>query len=217
MQKNMKRFVFFCVTLFAIIGCITFLAWHFKADLLANILAKHLKVPVSIQSLYISEQHINISKTFIGSVPNAQTPFSFKCDNIDIQTNLSQIQATPLTINYLKMDNITIGLEYFPDGSTNWSLMLNSNSSSVARPFQIDKLILQNITVIITKSSGQVTQYPTIPLLILSNINSADQPISEIEKAIFKIILQNVMQKLDILFNPQQIPVLNPLQNFPKW
>lgn len=215
----MKRFVFFCIILVAIITSVSFLFWHFKTEILANTLSKQLKVPVTIESLDLSKNQINISQIFIGSVPQAKTPVSFQCNNINIQTNLYEIQSSPTTIDRLEMDNITIGLEYFSDGSTNWSIMLsqNSNTNTATKPFQINTLVLNKITVIITKPSGQVTRYPTIPQLVLTNINSTDQPIEEIEKAIFKIILQNVMQKLNILFNPQKSPILNPLQNLPSW
>ena len=86
--------------------------------------------------------------------------------------------------------------------------------------YLIKKLILTHLTVELVQANGKVQRFPTIQRMEFHNISSETGfPIDEIEKAIFKMMMQELMQKfnLDDLLNPfKAVPENSPLKYLPQ-
>ena len=99
------------------------------------------------------------------------------------------------------MDDLFINLENQKNGETNWNQILSHRSSkpSPNRHYLIKTLIMRNLNVQVTQAGGQVKLYPALARLEFHNISDQTGfPISEIEKAIFNQMMQELYQKLDL-------------------
>ena len=64
-----------------------------------------------------------------------------------------------------------------------------------------------------TKADGSFKRYPTIPRMEFHNISSETGfPISEIEKAIFDLVMKDLFRKLQL---DQLLRTIDPLKNLP--
>ncbi len=192
------------------------LGWFARTDLAAHFISSHLKVPVAIQSLDLTKTNIDISNLWIGTPSKSRTSTSFSAKTIEVDTKTTQILSNPLLIDKIEISNIFVGIEYYKNKSTNWTYMLGNDEAngrqSRGRDYLIRTLILKNLTVEVVESNGQKKQYPTIARMEFHNINSETGiPIQEIEKAIFKLMMKDIIDK----FNLINIPGNTPLKYLP--
>lgn len=193
------------------------LAWENKSRLAAHFISNHLHAPVTIQSLDIEQTQIDIANLWIGTPRHFRTSTSFSAETIEVDTNVKQILDDPLIIDKIDISNIFVGLEYLRNGETNWSYMLKttSPSSKKGRDYLIRTLVLENLTVEVTQANGQKKRYPTIPRMEFYNISSETGfPVAEIEKAIFNLMMKNILDKFNLL-KQLPIPSNSPLKVIP--
>jgi len=207
--------IFGCLGALLVLILITsWIVWESKASVAAHFISINLKAPVTIQELDVGKTKIDISTLWIGTPSHSKTSTSFSAKTIEIDTNVLDVLDNPLIIDRIDISNIFVGLEYFDNGRTNWDIMLKGASSEKAqgRDYLIRLLVLENLTVEVTQADGQKKRYPTIERMEFHNIsNETGFPIKEIEKAIFKLMMKNIMDKYN-LFN---LPVDSPLKFLP--
>lgn len=210
------------VLLLIIFGALiaSWIAWENKARLAAHYISNHLHVPVSIQTLDIEENQIDLTNLWIGTPFRSHTSTSFSAETVEIDTNIRQALDNPLIIDRIDIANIFVGLEYYENGQTNWDYMLNSPSEKSGekkgRDYLIRTLVLENLTVEVTQANGQKKRYPTIPRMEFHNISSETGfPIKEIEKAIFNLMMKDILQKFNLFKQLPNLPVNSPLKYLP--
>lgn len=187
----------------------SWLVWEKRTSIAAHFLSKHLGVPVDIQNLDVTKTKIDIQDLWIGTPSDSRTATSFSAKTIDISTNTTKILQNPLIIDQITIANIFVGLEYSQDGTTNWTHMLGDADSSKAkgRDSLIRTLILENLTVEAVQENGRKKRYPTIRRMQFHNIsNETGIPIGEIEKAIFRLMMKDLMDKLNLFQQPLDLP-----------
>lgn len=213
----MRKFIIFIVCFCLAVLVLSWLAWENKARLAAHFISNHLHVPVKIESLELEKTQIDITSLWIGTPRYSKTSTSFSAETIEVDTNVNQILNNPLIIDKIVIANIFVGLEYFDNGQTNWSYMLDtpSQTEKKGRDYLIRTLVLENLTVEVTQANGQKKRYPTIPRMVFHNINSdSGFPVKEIEKAIFNLMMKDILDKFNLL-KQLPIPSNSPLKIIP--
>lgn len=212
----MKIFKFIALLIIVAIAA-AWIAWETKAQLLSHFISNHVRAPVTIQTLDMTKTQIDISNLWIGNPPRSRTATSFSAETIEIDTELYQIMNDPLIIDRIDIANIFVGLEYYANGETNWTIMLNEPSGQKkGRDYLIRTLILENLTVEVTQANGQKKRYPTIERMEFHDISSdTGFPVKEIEKAIFNLMMKNIIDKFNLLKQPLNIPGNAPLKYLP--
>ena len=199
--KNVKKLLFSLVLLITILAIIALLAWNAKASVAASILHRHLGTPVTIESLDLTRQSATIANLSIGNPPHYQSSTSFTARTIDITTTLDQLRANPLLIDEIVMDDLFINVETQKNGETNWNEILSHRQTkpSTGRHYLIKTLIMRNLNVSVTSAGGETKRYPALARLEFHNISDETGfPVSEIEKAIFNQMMQNLYKQLDL-------------------
>jgi hypothetical protein len=199
----MKKVLLVVAIAFAAIVAVALLAWINRSSLAARMISKTLHVPVKIQALEFSPGQALIANLWIGNPPRSKTKTSFSTERIDFAGSWRQLRADPLTIDQIVLSQIFVGIEIYDSNSkdNNWARMLKQDKPGATsdRDYLIRRLVLNNLTVRVTQPNGTVKTYPTIPRMEFRNISSATGfPIEEIEKAIFKMVLKDLFQQLNL-------------------
>lgn len=198
-----------------------FFAWSIKTELVAGFLSHTLRVPVSLGLLEVRSESAEISRLWIGTPLHSRTNTSFASQDILITAPTGNYVRNPMIIDAIDVNNILVGIEnYNANGSdNNWSRMMGDGPSAKPsdRQWLIRRITLRNLTVVVTDVKGVQKRYPTIPQITLTNVSSESGfPISEIEKAIFNLMLQDLIRQLDLnqiiqQIAPQYVPKGVPL------
>ena len=99
---------------------------------------------------------------------------------------------------------IFLGIEFYSNNpeDTNWTRILNHRPKTPkkdSKDYLIKYLKIDSLTVSVTKPDGKTQVYPSLHNLEFHNIsNKTGFPIDQIEKAIFKLVLQSVIEKYGI-------------------
>lgn len=212
-MKKVLIVVFACILIsFALLG----VAWMQKTTILAHFLSKQMHVKVSLQSLDITRELTTLTNLWMGNPRHSTTTTSFSSSLIEIAQDPLDILNNPLIIDRIDISDISVGIEYYPDNQTNWNYILRSNSPKIrkGRDYLIRTLVLNNLSVIVTAANGKETRYPAIERMEFHDISSdSGFPIEEIEKAIFKKVMQNIFDKY--LFKPFQNIPNSPVKYLP--
>lgn len=216
-SESMRKFIKIILALILILVAVSWIAWGTKTQILARYLSGHLRVPVTIGSFELTKTQIDISSLWMGTPLRSKTSTSFTAETIEIDTELSQFMSDPLIIDRIEITNIFVGLEYYANGETNWSLMLKApDRPKKERDYLIRTLVLENLTIEVTQANGQKKRYPTLARMEFHDISSdTGFPISEIEKAIFNQMIKNLLDKFNLLKTPLNVPGNAPLKYLP--
>jgi hypothetical protein len=125
-----------------------------------------------------------------------------------------------LIIDQIEIANIFVGLEYYENGSTNWDTILSGANppSSKDKDYLIRTLVLENLTVEVTQANGQKKRYPTIARMEFHNLSKETGfPVNEIEKAIFNLMMKNILDKFNLFKQPLNLPTKSPLRYLPNF
>jgi hypothetical protein len=214
----MRKFMKIILAFILILVAVSWIAWETKTQILARYISGHLRVPVTIGSFEVTKTQMDISSLWIGTPFRSKTSTSFTAETIEIDTEISQIMNDPLIIDRIEIANIFVGLEYYANGQTNWSIMLNEPvKPKKGRDYLIRTLVLDNLTIEVTQANGQKKRYPTLAQMEFHDISSdTGFPINEIEKAIFNQMMKNLLDKFNLLKTPLNIPSNGPLKYLPE-
>jgi hypothetical protein len=219
-MKRLLAALLICLALVLMAG---FIVWARKAEFASYLLSRQLKTPTSIQALHITRDHATLIRFWIGNPPGSKTQTAFASDQVEIDTTLSQLMGNPLIIDQIEINNIFFGLELYDKSGndTNWNRMLSSSTPQgpTDRKWLIRRLVLTNLSVEVVQPNGQIKRYPTIARMEFNNISSESGfPVEEIEKAIFNMVLKDILRQIDLpsLIRqfapqvPQGIPFFSP-------
>ncbi len=176
------------------------IAWIQKTAIFAHFLSDEMRVKVTLQDLDITKRNITLTNLWIGNPPSSKASTSFSSQWIELNTHPTFIFDNPMIIDQITISDIDIGIEYYEDQTTNWDYILRSTARRKKdKNYLIRTLILTNLTVTVTSKNGTKKQYPTIDRMEFHNISSESGfPVEEIEKAIFKKVMQNLFDKLNL-------------------
>jgi len=210
----MRKCILIIACLLLVLCAASWLAWASKANILAQFLSRHMHVPVTIQTFDLAKTSAEIDQFLMGNPPRSKTASSFSAQTTAIKADMTQILANPLIIDQIEISNIFVGVEYYKDGSTNWDYILKTKApKKQGRDYLIRTLVLENLTVEVTSADGKTKRYPTLKRMEFHNISSASGfPIAEIEKAIFKLVMQDIFKQFDLL---QKLPINSPIKYLP--
>ncbi|MEN9654926.1 MAG: hypothetical protein RL235_1038 [Chlamydiota bacterium] len=220
----MKKLFFFASLLIVIVAFAGWLAWVNRTTFIAYMISSHLRVPVLIEQLELNTTTAEIDQLWIGNPSGFRTKTAFSAARGVGVSSWSKLRGDPLIIDAITISNIFVGLEYNKSKTSNWDMILQKEKKKVdskpPRDYLIRKVVLENLTVAVTDPGGKTKEYPTIARLEFNNISSQTGfPIEEIEKAIFNLMMQKILQQ----FNPQQLikdwaplPKGTPLPFLPK-
>ncbi|MBS0625922.1 MAG: hypothetical protein JSS32_07725 [Verrucomicrobia bacterium] len=193
-------------------------AWGNRTHIVSNFLAKQLHIPVKIRSLKLGMDQSQFIRLWAGNPTQSKTQTSFSADQVEIDLSLKKILTDPLIIDLIEMDNIVVGIEFYNlDGSNNnWSHILTKSKkkqSQKARNFLIKSLVLKNITVQITQADGSVKRFEPIERIEFANIsNQEGLPLSDIEKLLFRLMMQDVFKRVNL---NQLLQTISPFEYVP--
>lgn len=214
----MKKFLLGAALLILILlGAIVYL-WGARTTVVAHFLSRQLNVPVTIRQLEIGARRAEIDRLWIGNPSGSRTSTSFSSELMTIDSTLNQILGNPLIIDEIDIADIFVGIEFYDASGkdNNWSRILDVDhikKNQGSKDYLIRRLVLTNLTVQVTKADGSVKRYPTIPRMEFHNISSETGfPISEIEKAIFDLVMKDLFRKLQL---DQLLRTIDPLKNLP--
>jgi hypothetical protein len=224
MHQAMRKFLFYLLLLALGICIAAVLAWTNKKTILTHFLSKQLHTAVTIQSFDVSKTGADIDQIWVGNPPPSKTPTAFSARSFSVAATMDEILESPLTIESIDISDIFVGIELYGKGKedSNWSHILQTNhkESKSSRPYLIRNLTLRNLTVEMTTADGKTKRYPTIKKIEFHNIsNETGFPLEEIQKAIFKLMLQDLFKQLNLdqliqgLF--PNVPVQAPLKLLP--
>lgn len=177
------------------------LCWVNRASLAAHHLQKKLKVPVKIASLDFGSQQATIANLWIGNPSRSKTPTAFSARDIEIDASWKGVRGNPLIIDQIVLEKIFVGIEIYGGKETNWGHILSRREKKTKPPrdYLIRKLTIRNLTVQVTQADGSAKTYPTIQEMEFNNISSETGfPIEEIEKAIFNLMMQEILRKFGL-------------------
>ena len=203
----MKKVLGVLILILAVLGVGGGLAWLNRSSVVAKILQSHLGVPVYLSSLDLTTTNAVFNQLIIGNPPRFHSPSAFSARVIGVISTIPQIRGNPLIIDEIDMSDLLITIEKSPNkDTTNWKEILKQKSKPSDRHYLIRTLTLRNLTVQVVNADGSRKKYPTLDYMEFHNISDETGfPISEIEKAIFNRIIQDVFQKFDDIqkmFNP---------------
>jgi hypothetical protein len=207
----MRKILLILSTLLLALLAAATLLWTFRESVAAHMLSRKLHVPVTIQTLDLTKTSAEMAHLWIGNPPHSKSSAAFTAERLAIGATLSEVLGSPLTIDAIEIDNIFIGIEiYGHKNDTNWSYILKEDRASTSKKdYLIRKLSFRNLTVEVTGADGRTKRYPTIQHMEFRNISSQTGfPLSEIEKAIFNLMMKDLFKKLNL---DQLIDSLNPL------
>ena len=199
----MKKILVVAAIFIAALLAATVLVWSSRKTVACYYLTKGLHVPVSMNTLDIASGQASITKFWIGNPPLSRTKTAFSSEIIDINTTFKKIVANPLVVDRIALNQVFVGVEIY-NGKTkdnNWNHIASQdkNSSSKGRDYLIKTLVLDNLTVRVTQPDGSSKTYPTIKHMEFHNISSETGfPIDEIEKAIFNLVIKDLIRQLNL-------------------
>ncbi len=198
MKKCLAALVICILVLFGLAG----ITWVQKTAVFVHLLSKEMKVKVALENLDITKKNTTLTNLWIGTPPSSKTSTSFASRLIEIIANPKVVLENPMIIDKISISDISIGVEYYPDQTTNWDYILSTKApkkKNKGKDYLIRTLILTNLRVTVVSSDGKKKQYPTIERMEFHNISSdSGFPIAEIEKAIFKKVMQDLFDKLNL-------------------
>lgn len=203
----MKRTIIITTLIILSLALIAWVGWARKAGIAAQILEKHLGVPVSLQSLELTRQGGTLSNLVVRNPRGYRSPSAFTAETIAVDTTWKQLRSNPLTIDRIEMSNLLITIEESRSGPTNWDKILGNAppKSSSHRHWLIKALILNNLSVQVVQANGQIKQYPTLARMEFYNLtDETGFPVDAIEKAIFNEVMKNLLRNFNLqkLLNP---------------
>jgi hypothetical protein len=218
----MNKFLALVALLIVLLASLTGLIWMNRASVASHFISKQLHAPVAMDKLDITKNQATLSNFWIGNPPGFKTKTAFASDTIQIDATYRELTGDVLTINQIELSQIFVGVEMYKGKDNNWSRIAKKDAEPTkkGRDYLIRTLILNNLTVRMTQADGSVKTYPTIPRMVFYNISSQTGfPISEIEKAIFNLIIQDLFKKLNLdlldTLNPTSIPIAPALKALP--
>lgn len=177
------------------------LCWVNRASVAARHLQKQLKVPVQIASLDFETGKATASNLWIGNPRRSKTQTAFSAQYIEIGATLKELRGNPLTIDEIALEEILVEIEMYGGKESNWSYILShrKKKASQSRDYLIRKLVIRNLTVQVTQADGSSKTYPMIDEMTFYNISSETGfPVDEIEKAIFNLMMQEILRKFGL-------------------
>ncbi len=207
------------IILILIIACI--ILWTNRENIVAHYISKSLNnTPVSIKKIKYKNQIFMIRDLFIGNPRGSKTKTAFSSKTIDIDASYKALRAKNMVIESIELSDIFIGIEMYNESGSqnNWSKILKKDPSkkdTEGRHYLIKKLTLRNLTIVVTDSQGRQTRYPSLDHMVFYNISDKTGfPIEEIEKAIFNLVLQQVMKEYGLEFLQKTLKKFLPLPIF---
>jgi hypothetical protein len=225
-MKIFKRILglFIIVFLIALFSLYTYLP-----GIVAKKIEKTTQVPVSIRSLGISLNEIEVNQFLMSNISGSILPIALNIDEVSIETPVTQFLKNETNINKIVCDNFFIGLEFNSksDYRGNWTVIVNnmnqdsSSKSPSEKVINIRKLILNNVDIhLVYKDKPKQIQKLKINRIELDNLSTAgDFPIKQLSKIIIQQTLKqifsikNLGNMLKDLLNPAPI-FKNPLSPF---
>lgn len=215
MKGFLSSFLGWVVIVIVAIVIIVFIAWSRLPDVLANNLAKKLKVSVEIEDIRLSYDKITIDNFEISNVPGGILQKAFSTEKIEVDAPLHNYFDKAIEIDRIELDNVYLGLEFDSSKGTkgNWTTLMNNlQASSEAESSKKEKkssdrsvlirtLILTNIQVdvVYVKDGTPVKRLPTINRIVLTNISSEKGlPMDQIMNSVLGQMLQSVFMKQNL-------------------
>ncbi len=200
----MRQFFF----IIAVIILALFAGGYYVKDhanvLLAKMISKKMRVPVSIEEVAISKDKIYIKNLEIKNPEEAQLKTALRVNEIKIQASWFNYFKSPIVLDEIQLHNIYVSIEFYNKDKTkgNWvTLMNNLNKEnfsyfSLQRTALIRQLILTDISIDLLLASGSVNKLSPISQLEFHNISSEKGiPTQEITE----IIIQKMMEQIFII------------------
>lgn len=215
-----------------------FIFWSRVPDILANNLAKKMKVSVEIDSIGLGWGKIDVKKVQIGNPPGSILAKAFTCNEIDVLAPLIRYLDQNIVIDEIDVKDVYLGLEFDSASGTsgNWTTIMGNlksntgntqeaesrkkkkkeqltpSSSSNTRTVLIHRLILTNIDVdvVYKKEGGKILKLPRIPRIELTEISSeGGMPLDQVMNSVLGEMLKEVFLKQN-LKNMLQNLIQNP-------
>src|SRR5437016_6121443 len=98
----MRKIVFSLITLIIAVLLGAWFLWESKTTVAAYVIARHLQVPVTLNSLEISQTQIDLDRLWVGNPLRSQTNTAFSSQTIAVDMDVPNIFDNPLIIDLIE-------------------------------------------------------------------------------------------------------------------
>jgi hypothetical protein len=234
MKKIFSSIIGLIVILVVAATVFGFIYWSRIPDLIATELSKKMKVAVSIDSIDLSWNEIDVKKVKIGNLPNSILAKAFSCNVIEVHTPVPNYLKPNIIIDEIDLKDVYLGLEFdSPSGTKgNWTRIMSTITASMnessksakaaptgsTRSVLIHRLVLTNIDVdvVYKKDGAKIKRLPRIERMVLNEISSeGGLPMDQILNSVLGEMLKQVFLKENLKNMMQEfMDVPSPIQQY---
>ncbi len=200
----MNRFVKILITLIVAIVITLVILWGMLPTLVSRELSKQAGVPVSMETFKLSFSDINIEALNVANPPLYTLPKALSVGTTQIVAPLSTYFDPEITIDYLSLDTIYLGLEFDSKNSKrgNWGFIMGNlggeDPNTPSKSVMIKKLILTNLSIELAYKDGSAPtrKLQKIKRIELNNVSSEGGiPSSVVMKIVMREALHDIFSK----------------------
>jgi len=181
-----------------------YLLWNTVPNRLSKILSQGLQTTVFIGDATFSLNKIGLNKISINSPKNSRLPQAFSCENLSVNTWVTEYLKKDIVIDEITLDQVYLGLEFDSPSSTNgnWTKLMNnlnqsgaSNSSKSNKTVLIKKLVITNIQcqVVYANKKDKAINLKPIDRIEFTNISSNQGfPVEQLSSSVLGKMLKEV-------------------------
>jgi hypothetical protein len=181
-----------------------YLLWNTVPNRLSKTLSRDLQTTVFIGDATFSLNKIGLNKISINSPKNSRLPQAFSCENLSVNTWVTEYLKKDIVIDEITLDQVYLGLEFDSPSSTNgnWTKLMNnlnqsgaSNSSKSNKTVLIKKLVITNIQcqVVYANKKDKAINLKPIDRIEFTNISSNQGfPVEQLSSSVLGKMLKEV-------------------------
>lgn len=199
----------FCIVVFALV----FFAWNFVPSWVSKALSNKAGVPVSISHLTLTPKNIGVYDLKVKNPKGSTLDYALKAKKITSKANVTTYFHQNITIDYLELDKIYLGLEFNSTRSSdgNWTTIMNNLRSSLKddqatagpkKKVLIKKLVVKNLNIDLVFKQGNkgIQHLKPIKHMEFDNVSSeGGLPTAQIMNLIMSQVLKEVFSKENIM------------------
>ncbi|OGN62139.1 MAG: hypothetical protein A3F09_02905 [Chlamydiae bacterium RIFCSPHIGHO2_12_FULL_49_11] len=174
------------------------------AFLLSHLLKGQLGIPIAMEKVQFNSSEITIANIIVPNPQKSESPYAIRIDHTLSEAPVVNYVKNPTKIKQLLIENVTMFMETYEDGSSNWKLLgekidaASKTNKKTDSQTLIDELIIRKINLFIITPGKKPIGHP-IDELKFTDVQTAggDLP-NQISRAILYKLIFNYRNLIDI-------------------
>ena len=155
--------VLFITFLLLIVVCFVGLCtlWMFRTRVVAYYISRSLNnAPVSLTEFTYRDSAFFLENLSIKET-SSRSDVLFRARGIALDVSIRDLMRTPLVIESIEISDISLYIEGYRNGSTNWDRLLSSPAKAEpGKPYLIQELVLKDLYVEMRRPDGRLQRFP---------------------------------------------------------